>query len=69
MTGISIDLTGMAPLSGLIGGYVGFPVTLSFINISNDSYKLKDIGNRTYKVIHKTDTQRFIVSSENKMEM
>jgi hypothetical protein len=69
MTGISIDLTGMAPLSGLIGGFVGFPITLSIINISMDIYKMEDIGNRTYKVIHKTETQRFIVPSENKLEM
>lgn len=69
MAGVSIDLTGMAPLSGIIGGFVGFLVTLSIINIDKETYDLISTGSMTYKVRRRTERQRFIVNSEDKVEM
>ena len=69
MAGVSIDITGMAPLTGLIGGFVGFTSVLSIIGISMDCYKVLDTGNKTFKIVHKTSTQRFIVRPEDKLEV
>lgn len=69
MAGVSIEIDGMFPMSGGIGGIAGFPVTLSIINVSMDKYNAIEENNRTYKLVHRTETQRFIVAKESKVEM
>lgn len=69
MAGISVELTGMYPLSGIIGEYAGFPVILSVIDISMDKYTLLDKGNRDMDIIQGTEVQRFIVPFNDIVEM
>lgn len=69
MVGISITLDSMFPYNGSIGGLIGFPVYLSIIDVSMDRYDMEEVGNKRYDIIHNTEAQRFIIPSENKVEM
>ena len=69
MAGISIEIHNMLPLAGMIGGIVGYPTILSIIDISTDKYTLINEGNNVYNIKHSTNIQRFIVPSENNIEI